>query len=443
MNFKDFIDSNSAALKSFGSTNHDNNIFNTSNLNLISLAANKKNFNFDKIDFNQLAKILQIVNNISNTSQASTQTLSLSRDELSKMLNDAVSSLNIIGLNAPIKNVDLNENPYCTILTFENWEKYSDYLHSQTFNETNNPMGFLIEFKKTEGEISNNSNNNKDKLRKLGDKRSMLELMEENFAFKISSLDLARDFRSEYDNLDSFKINPDYVDYQVFDKNTIVRISLALRYLLNKKKLQADKDLQLTTMPMKTPEFVSTIDLPKEANMAIPVTLCISYISILFQFVLWMVVEKEEKLKDLFLRQGVSINVYFLSWFITFIILTLPTITINSILLKLYLFTKSSIFIIFLNLFLFSINILSMALVFHQFASDVRTGQSLLKFLYIGVSILSVPISQNGTPVILRIIFSIFPQTILRMSFDILTSSKVFNKKIINITFNFILLFQL
>jgi hypothetical protein len=150
-----------------------------------------------------------------------------------------------------------------------------------------------------------------------------------------------------------------------------------------------------------------------------------SYVSILFKFVIWMLEEKQKHLKDLFIRQGISTIEYFISWLITFLIMTLPMIILNSILLKIYFFSNSNFFLIFLNLFLFSVNILSMALVSHQFAKDIRTGQSLLKFLYLGVSILSVPLSKEGTPVLFKIFFSIFPQILLRNSLEIFFNTKV------------------
>jgi len=189
-------------------------------------------------------------------------------------------------------------------------------------------------------------------------------------------------------------------------------------------------------MQLKIQKFQNYADL-SDFEKLLHEVFCISYVSILFKFVLWMLEEKQKHLKDLFIRQGISTIEYFISWLMTFLIMTLPMIVLNSVLLKLYFFNNSNFFLIFLNLFLFSINILSMALVFHQFAKDIRTGQSLLKFLYMGVSILSVPLSKEGTPIVFRIIFSIFPQTLLRNSFEIFFNTRV------KLFFNFLIFYFL
>jgi len=302
------------------------------------------------------------------------------------------------------RNDDI-ESSSCLILAFDSKEKYSKYIHSQDYNQTDFLIDLLIEFKN----ISNDKSEN-------------------NFSFKTSFFDLGYGssfFESEYKNLDNFRIKPNLASYNSYLETTDKNLNLVLEYLFEIYNKKLNKDILIKTLPMKTQEYKEESDSPADLGNIIPVTLSISYISILFQFVLWMVNEKEQKLKDLFLRQGVSIKSYFLSWFLTFLILTLPTIFINTIFLKNYFFNNTNFFLIFLNLFLFCINILSMALVFHQFANDVRTGQSLLKFLYIGISILSVPISKDGVPYIFKILFSIFPQTLLRNSFEILSNGNV------------------
>ena len=292
----------------------------------------------------------------------------------------------------------------CLVLPFDNIEKYNEYILSKEYENSTNEIDVLIEFHKS----------------------TVIKNENPIYSFRISDFFYRDVFSNEFDELNNFNIYPKEIsDYNFIQNILKPKFSLIKKFILSKNNIKIDKDIQISSLPMKSPK-TSKFSFA-ELNIVLPVTLCISYISILFQFVLWMVIEKEQKLKDLFLRQGVSIYNYFLSWFLTYLILTIPTLAINSILLKNFFFLNSNVFLIFGNLFLFSINILSSALVFHQFADNVRTGQSLLKFLYIGVSILSVPISKEGAPKFIKLIFSIFPQTLLRTSFDIFLNADVRN----------------
>ena len=174
---------------------------------------------------------------------------------------------------------------------------------------------------------------------------------------------------------------------------------------------------------MKTPKLIS-LDQDLLTDF-LPSIFTISYISILFKFVLWLVVEKEKKLKDLLFRQGITSVQYFLSWLFTFLIMTIIPIIINTILMNIYFFPNTNIFLIFFILFLFSLNILSMSLVFHQFVNDVRSGQSLLKLIFVGVSILNIVILRDETSIIIKYLFCLFPQTLLKISLELLNQTKV------------------
>jgi hypothetical protein len=113
------------------------------------------------------------------------------------------------------------------------------------------------------------------------------------------------------------------------------------------------------------------------------------------------------------------------SWALTFILLTITPILLSGLLMKLYFIKKTSIFIIWTNILLYNLNILSMALLFQHFCDDVRSGQTLLKILYIGVSFLSIPLSSEQVPILLRYCTSIFPQVVLGYSFEVLILADV------------------
>ena len=124
-------------------------------------------------------------------------------------------------------------------------------------------------------------------------------------------------------------------------------------------------------------------------------------------------------------RQGITGFEYILSWLFTFIILVTVPLMLNTYLLKEYFLTKTNSLIIFFTLFLYNINILSMAFLFQNFCHDIRSSQTLLKIVYIGITFLGVPLGNESTPIFLRYIFTVFPQVALKYCFEILLQSEV------------------
>lgn len=245
----------------------------------------------------------------------------------------------------------------------------------------------------------------------------------EQLNFRLSDADFIN--TKSWDSLNTFNINPDNSkfnsDYLEKTQTFQVYLSQFLLYFHNKT---LTKNIEIDAIPMTSQKNITTVSLNMVGNF-IPSAISLSYLSVLFKFVLWLVVEKEKKLKDLLARQGVTTFQYFSSWLVTFIILTIIPITMNSILMKTYYLQNTSILFIFFNLFLFLLNILAMALFFHQFVNDVRSGQSLMKVFYIGVSILSLVVSREETNIVIRYMFNIFPQTVLKTSFDIFLNTRV------------------
>lgn len=285
----------------------------------------------------------------------------------------------------------------CAVMCFTDRNEYEKFINSAKYMKSNTTLTNIIEIR--EGGSAN------------------------LISFRISSSKFI--YTSEWFNLNEFNITPDFYKIDKSNQEALMFQYLLINFLLDYSGKNFAKDIKLITQPMKSPKLISSNSEDIFLNI-VPVIMSISYISILFKFVLWMVAEKEKKLKDLLARQGISTNQYFLSWLISFIILTIVPITLNSVLLTYFIFPNTNFLFIFLNLFLFSLTILPMALVFHQFVDNVRSGQALLKMIYIGISILSVVVNRDEVNIIIRYMFSIFPQTILKNSFELFLQTKNF-----------------
>lgn len=247
-----------------------------------------------------------------------------------------------------------------------------------------------------------------------------------NFFIKLNETDYP--YTSLWDSINPFNIQPNL--YTLQKQQFIFELQKLLAYFLMNNNVNSTSfpNLEVQLLPSKSPRFKIDNSLGILFTTILPFFFSVSYISILFKFVLWLVIEKEKKLKDMIFRQGVSGFEYIVSWFITFIILVSIPLILNTILLKTHFLTKTSVFVIFSNLFLYNINILSMALLFQNFCHDIRSSQTFLKIVYVGISFLSIPLANESTPLALRYIFSIFPQVALKYSFEILLQSEVMTK---------------
>lgn len=197
--------------------------------------------------------------------------------------------------------------------------------------------------------------------------------------------------------------------YQIFFANYLMKINQ------QKPKRQINVYEKALTIPKIYNIFASD-----GLINSIPMLISLSYSSTLFAFVVWMVSEKEQRLNDFLYRQGITHNKYLLSWLNTFIIITIVPTIITSYIVYRYLFFKVKLIYILLSQVLFSLNIFGMSLLFQSLVNSIQTGQSLLKVLYIGVTILSNAIIHPKVPFVIKVLFSFFPQITQLANFELL-----------------------
>ena len=206
-----------------------------------------------------------------------------------------------------------------------------------------------------------------------------------------------------YDNIQKWK------NFELLISNFLIKIN----------NITQTKNITIYEKPLTTPPIYNIFS-SEQIITTIPMCLSISYSSTLFAFVLWMVAEKEKRLNDFLFRQGISHSKYLLSWFLTFILITtIPTLC-TSYLLYRYLFVHTSFFLIAISQLLFTINIFGMSFLFQSFVKTVQTGQTILKVVYLGVTILSNAIIRPEVPLIAKCILAIFPQITQLANFELL-----------------------
>ena len=203
------------------------------------------------------------------------------------------------------------------IKAFSSEKEYKNYIYSLDYvNAT--PFDFIVEIKGNEPK---------------------------NLNFYIKSKTLK--IRSIYSSSNVLTFKRDYMNLEINDVQKWYNYDILLyNFMLYLNKIEEQKNnITINFKPIKTPPLFNPLG--EESVMLVPMLISISYSSTLFTFFLWMVKEKERKLKDLLARQGINPIRYFLSWILTFITLTIIPMTLCAYIIKKFFFHNISFYWIF------------------------------------------------------------------------------------------------
>ena len=148
--------------------------------------------------------------------------------------------------------------------------------------------------------------------------------------------------------------------------------------------------------------------------------LSLCYCLSLFSFFDWIIEEKQNKLNYLLYRQGVSKKVYYFSWFLFYFIINLIPSFFTSLIISSFILYNGIYFYTFLANLFFTLNVFGFCFFFASFIEKVETGQKLIKFIYIGSTIMGLILLGTGISKIIRIVFAILPNINLMLSISII-----------------------
>jgi len=193
------------------------------------------------------------------------------------------------------------------------------------------------------------------------------------------------------------------------------------------KKIKDNEKINIYFKPLNTPPIYNKLGNDFILTF-LPMIISISFSSILFSFVLWMVKERSNNLQEFLFRYGITPNKYYLSWFMTFIILTIIPDIICSYLIKKYALVNISFFLVFFSLTLFNLSLFSTSMLLHCLTKTIEQSQTLLKLIYLFMSILSSMITKPEVSYFTKKIFSFFPQITLVQNIQVLLLLDNFQK---------------
>ena len=354
---------------------------------LISLLFNKNNIS-ETIDF------YSNINNSNNLNYKKFSIFSLfSKKHIKILYNEQIG---IITNNSNLKNLfeKYLYNNYCylncNIISFKNYNQFNNYINSEYYlNESKFSSVFYF-------------------------KGDFPEMNIEIFTDEIK-------IKSIKENKNNLFFQQNLIDLKESEKNILkyINYNLLLTNFFNENFFKSKQKFRIYYSKLINQPIINKLSSNELINL-IPMIIGLSYSSILFTFVLWMVKEKEKKLKIFLNRLGIKNRNYIISWLFTFIIVTFFPILLLSYLIHKNFFLNIKFFIIYLSFQMFNLNIFSLSYFLQYFLTSVQTSQTLLKIMYIGLTILSGIITGTNSNKIFKFIFNFFPQIIQIENFEIL-----------------------
>ena len=145
--------------------------------------------------------------------------------------------------------------------------------------------------------------------------------------------------------------------------------NLIIQEVLN----DTNANITLDISSVKTPTYYQD-DLPTQLQGRFSIFTIIAYILPFLKLIYFIGYEKEKKIKEGMKMMGMNETAFYASWLITYFIIFLVLTLINSLLLKIYIFTFSHYFLIFIIQGLYTFSLMFHALLLTTFFSRTKTA---------------------------------------------------------------------
>ena len=302
-----------------------------------------------------------------------------------------------IGVPEEIKDRIYNESgDYKYFIKFKDYdsiEKMEEYVKDKTYGKENNELiCFGISFKK-EGHKYDYSLHYFDSIYSEG----------------------VQDVPYMGDSIfDQFTTGPDLDSYREYQNSGYTYIlKLINEYILQQETddSNAKIDFAMVALPYENYRFDPFSSV---IGYFIPIFMVIAYMCPLCLYVYRMVGEKENKSKEGMKIMGLSEGTYFLSYFFQFLIIAFIDSVINTFFMSL-LFTRIPSILLFIILFLWTLDIFGLIFFFQSFIDRTRVAVILSLLIYFVMYFISMACMDEDANKALKIVLSIFPPVNLEL----------------------------
>ena len=217
---------------------------------------------------------------------------------------------------------------------------------------------------------------------------------------------------------DPFQTSPDFESYMKYQYNGYTYIMKIITDYIYSQEIDNETKINFGILPMKYNSY--KIDSFGSIIGEIgPFFIIVAYVSNLGLYVYRMVFEKETKVKEGMKMMGLTDGIYFLSYLIQYSIISLIDSLIISFILLL-LFTKTPFIVLFLMIFLFSLNVFALAFCFQSFIEKAKESLLLSLILYFLMFFLYMLGDRVDSTYIMKLGISFFPPSTIYLGFKLL-----------------------
>jgi len=208
--------------------------------------------------------------------------------------------------------------------------------------------------------------------------------------------------------IDLFQSGPDMESYQKYQYSGYTYIMKCINeYILKKETQDLNATLNFGVVPMKYINYKKD-KFGEFIGFIVPFFLVIAYMCPLCLYVYRMVAEKESKAKEGMKIMGLSEGIYFMSYFLQYLVITIFVTLINTVIVHL-IFTKIPFYFLYLVLFFWAMNVFALAFFFQSFIDSTRIALILSLLLYFIMYFLSIACIKDTAAKSIKIGLSFFP----------------------------------
>ena len=217
---------------------------------------------------------------------------------------------------------------------------------------------------------------------------------------------------------DPFQTNPDFDSYSKYQHNGYTYIMKIITDYIYSQEVSNETKINFGILPMKYNSYKSDRFGSIIGEIG-PFFIICSYVSSIGLYVYRMVFEKETRVKEGMKIMGLTDGIYFLSYLIQYIIISIFDSVVISFLFLL-LFTKTPFIVLFLMIFLFSLNVFSLAFCFQSFIEKAKESLILSLILYFLMFFFYMLVVSDNSSYIVKVGLSVFPCSTIYFGFNLL-----------------------
>ena len=206
---------------------------------------------------------------------------------------------------------------------------------------------------------------------------------------------------------DQFQSGPDLDSYEKYQKDGYTYMMKVINDYILSKETKNDIKINFGVIPMKYKSYRKDL-FGSIVGFIGPLFIVVAYMGHLCKYVYRMVLEKETKAKEGMKIMGLTDGIYFLSYFIQYIVISLIDSYANAWFFR-FIFTRIPYVVFFFIFFLFSLNVFAMAFFFQSFINKAKESLILSILIYFVMFFTSLLVMDDEANYYLKMFLSFLP----------------------------------